>query len=284
MILVAGSRCAGTSLWMEILTGGGFPPAWGAFPRSGDGAEVAAALRAQHEPRLAGGIWWRTNPDPATGYWLHPKAVEHHAVRVFPRGLARTEYAYVTRVIATVRDWRAYEAEARPRFLLPATDTEAERSLPMPPGFEWWLENYELIRDIGARRYGIHVLSHAALLADPEGTIRKVFGWIGMGEADKAWFAAREAIEAREEQEPPAYASEFAGVFDEFYQRIHTGGPLDGPFIEKLNETNTAIFQTIRQLAPDYLRLRERIDALDPPGMPPLPEGGISQADAAATG
>lgn len=268
MIIVSGTKRSGTSMWMQILVNGGFPYIGEAFPQDWGNIIRDANPEGFYESALAGGIWWRTNPSPRTGAWLHPRAVENYAVKVFPRGLVRTDYAYIGRVIATMREWRQYEASVRRLFRIQAANRGREydeaRAHPLPPGFEWWLENYELIRDIATRRYAVHMLSYASLLADPERAIAGVFDWIGAGDKAKAAAAVQERLNTQRSPEAAGYDSEFAWLFDELYDRIHRGQPLDRAFIDTMNDSHRRIVEIAQELAPNYLRQRQALDALAP--------------------
>jgi hypothetical protein len=253
-------------MWMQILVNGGFQYIGEAFPRDWGTVIRDANPEGFYESTLAGGIWWRSNPSPRTGVWLHPKSVENYAVKVFIRGLVRTDYAYIGRVVATVREWRQYEASLRRLFRIKADNTgsdfEEKKVAPLPPGYEWWLENYELVRDIATRRYAVHVLSYASLIQNPEETITKVFDWIGRGDKEKAWKIVNQELNTQKPEDASAFTSEHEGVFDELYHRIHTGAPLDKAFLDEMNATHLKIVKHIQEIAPGYMRQRERLDNL----------------------
>ena len=286
MIIVTGTKRSGTSMWMQILVNGGFPYIGEAFPKDWGTIIKDANPEGFYESALAGGVWWRTNPSPRTGAWLHPKAVENYAVKVFIRGLARTDYAFITRVVATMREWRQYEASLRRLFSIQAKNRgkefEEKKVAPLPPGFDWWLENYELVRDIATRRYAVHVLSYGSLLENHEETISKVFDWIGSGDKKKAIEVIKPSLNTQRKKEGAKFKSEFEEVFDELYHRVHTSQPLEQSFIDKMNETHNKIIATIQEVAPGYLRTRERMDAMDPPDEQETPDSqnGESEKDA----
>ena len=284
MIIVTGTKRSGTSMWMQILVNGGFPYIGEAFPRDWGTVIRDANPEGFYESTLAGGIWWRSNPSPRTGVWLHPKSVENYAVKVFIRGLARSDYAYIGRVVATVREWRQYEASLRRLFRIKADNTgsdyEEKKVAPLPPGYEWWLENYELIRDIATRRYAVHVLSYASLLENPEETITKVFDWIGQGDKEKAWKIVNRELNTQKPGEAAAFTSEHEGIFDDLYHRIHGGEPLDKPFLDEMNATHLKIVQQIQEIAPGYMRHRERFDDAGAGGGPTAEPDGQAPAPA----
>ncbi len=280
MIIVTGTKRSGTSMWMQILVNGGFAYIGEAFPRDWGSKIRDANPEGFYESALAGGVWWRTNPSPRTGAWLHPQSVEKYAVKVFIRGLARTDFAYIGRVVATMREWRQYEASLRRLFRIQAKNRGKEfdekKVAPLPPGFDWWLENYELIRDIATRRYAVHVLSYASLLRKPEETIAKVFDWINLGgDKKKAYEVVKKELNTQRARQGRAFKSDFAEIFDELYHRVDKSRPLDKAFLDKMNETHVKIVEIIQEVAPNYLRIRERMEDLEPPPQDgEAPDGG----------
>ena len=140
MFLVTGAKRSGTSMWMQILTAAGLPAVGEAFPKSwGDGPLREANPRGFFESTLRDGIAWHTNPDPRTGFYLHPDAARGHCVKVFLPGLARTDLAFVEGALLTVRDWRT----RRPRSAGPPERTCPKRRCgrrqptPWSGGWRW---------------------------------------------------------------------------------------------------------------------------------------------------
>jgi hypothetical protein len=156
VIVVTGTKRSGTSMWMQILQAGGLKPIGEQFPL--DWGTRLRELNPQgfFESRLRSGINFTSNPDPETGYYLSPGDSEQSAVKVFVPGLICSDLAYLSRVIGTMRHWRAYSAS---RARLQAVDIGAEvpedvrfaarYNLPAP--LEWWVENYSLLRDAMTR-------------------------------------------------------------------------------------------------------------------------------------
>ena len=107
MILVTGTKRSGTSMWMQILVAAGYPWIGEVFPARWSESIGAANPRGFFESPLRKGIYWATNPDPQTGRFLFPQATRRHLVKVFIPGLVRTDYAYLDRVVATMRPSRA---------------------------------------------------------------------------------------------------------------------------------------------------------------------------------
>jgi len=264
MIVVTGTKRSGTSMWMQILVNGGFQYIGEAFPQDWGRVIKDANPEGFYESTLAGGVWWRSNPSPKTGAWLHPDSVKQYAVKVFIPGVVRTDISYLTRVVATVREWRQYEASLRRLFRIQSENKGEEfdekKVAPLPPGYDWWMENFDLVRDIATRRYAVHVLSYGSLLADPEQTVGKVFDWIGGGDKQKAARIVDPKFNTQRKEEAQRFTSEHAEVFDEYYSRIHTGKPLDQAFIAKMNETHNKIVEHIKEIAPGYLRRRYALD------------------------
>ncbi|HVY48018.1 MAG TPA: hypothetical protein VHB21_19155, partial [Minicystis sp.] len=189
MIIVTGTKRSGTSMWMQILVAAGFPAFGDAFPMSwGETPLRAANEEGFYESTLRSGVYYATNPNPRTGAYLFPEQVERHAVKVFIPGLVRTDRAYIGRVIATMREWREYEASVHRLYALEAEGAPSGAPRPhMDPALEWWWENTMLLRDVTTRRYAIHVQTYASLLADPERVLRDTMKWLGGGDAHAAW-------------------------------------------------------------------------------------------------
>ncbi|HEY4119018.1 MAG TPA: hypothetical protein VGM56_14230 [Byssovorax sp.] len=188
MILVTGTKRSGTSTWMQILVGAGFVPFGDAFPRAwGDTALRKANVDGFYESTLRSGVYYATNPNPANGAYLFPEQVERHAVKVFIPGLVRTDRAYIGRVVATMREWREYEASVARLYALESEGAKGAPPRPhIAPALEWWWENFMLLRDVRTRRYAIHVQTYASLLADPERVVRETMKWLGHGDAKAA--------------------------------------------------------------------------------------------------
>ena len=79
MVIVTGTRRSGTSMWMQLLQGAGFPAIGEAFP-----AQWATSIGEENphgfwESQLRGGIYYATNPHPKTGTWLSPQHTRRHS-------------------------------------------------------------------------------------------------------------------------------------------------------------------------------------------------------------
>ena len=242
MIIVTGTKRSGTSLWMQILIAAGIPYFGEAFPREWQTTLKEANKEGFYESMLRAGIYFATNPHPTTGAYFFPEQVEGHCVKVFIPGLVRTDRAYIGRVVASVREWREYEASLQRLYAMEDAErakTEgAEPPVRMPPVLEWWAENFALVRDIYIRRYAVHAQSYDGLLRDPERVIRQTIGWLGQGDAARAMSAPK--LEHRNFRRPESSSvePEIAEVFDELYRTIDEHRELAAPFLLRLNAIN----------------------------------------------
>ncbi len=250
MILVTGTKRSGTSMWMQVLAAAGLEVIGEKFPRNWASHPIRAANPdGFYESELAAGIYFRTNPHPVTGVFLFPEQTSRHVVKVFIPGLVRTDLAFIDRVIATVRPWRAFaRSRARMRALLLADGdgVAVDREPQLPAALEWWSENFSLIRDIATRRYAVHTVSYESVLADPEASITAVLRWLGAGDPDRACAAVRRERAAAdtedvEDVDDEGVEPEHLAVFDELYARIHGGEALDQALIDRLNTTDRAL-------------------------------------------
>lgn len=269
MIVVTGTKRSGTSMWMQILTAAGLPVIGERVPRHWSEHLHAANPDGFYESELVAGIYFRTNPHPVSGVFLFPEQTERHAVKVFIPGLIRSDLAYLDRVIATVRGWRDF---ARSRERLRALgraggEVAGEEAPSLPPGLEWWAENFALIRDVATRRYPFHMLSYESLLADPERTIAEVLAWLGVGDPGKASAVVHRGAGTS----VPGGALDETGlepvhmqVLDELHDHIHRGLALGPAFVERLNQTD-------RELRP---RLLEHNAAVKAAALRELASGG----------
>jgi hypothetical protein len=162
-------------------------------------------------------------------------------------------------VIATVREWREHEAS-----LLQLRQIESDvrrekgasaakqRPPELAPPLEWWSENFALVRDIAIRRYPVHIQTYDGLLADPEGVIGSVLGWLGRGDFRTACDQVRAERRTFRRPESRTLEPAVAAVFDELYAAFENGAPLSPSFLQKLNDTNDA-------LRPLFAEHRERL-------------------------
>lgn len=276
MIIVTGTKRSGTSMWMQILIAAGFPPIGDAFPGVWGKTIRGANPAGFYESRLRQGVYFATNPDPATGKFLMPKNVRRNVIKIFIPGLVRTDYAYIGPVIATMREWREYctslhrlhdmedtykeEARARgeevPDGPFPDEATMLRvRAGKIPPALEWWFEMYDLIRDVVTRRYQFHMTTYQRLLDDPEREVGKVIDWLGEGDKAAAIAAVKPELRTQSavDYHDPLVA-ELEPIFDELYHAVHVTQKLSTGLIEKLNETNGILTKRWEEVFNDRLK------------------------------
>lgn len=283
MIIVTGTKRSGTSMWMQILIGAGFPAFGEAFPRNWGTSLRDANPDGFYESILREGIYWRTNPHPQTGEYFFPEQVARHVVKVFIPGLQRTDRAFIGSVIATMRPWREYVASLERLYAMEeearrAAGREGRRPRRVSPALEWWTENFTLVRDIVTRRYRVHVQSYDGLLDDPSKVIADTLKWLGDGDLEGAVAAVRPSNRT---QRAPAVAAEIdpslAEVFDTLYDTVHRHLPITPAFVAKLNETQTLLAPRLaeqrREAMRDAARRRRASRDRDPDGDPEGPEG-----------
>lgn len=261
MIVVTGTRRAGTSMWMQMLAAAGYPIIGERFPGNWNQTLREANPHGFYESLLRHGIYYRTNPHPVTGEYVRASESTHHAVKVFIPGLVRSDASYLHRVIATVRPWREYVASVTAMYALEAKNAKKDgRNLPprMPPALEWWEENFSLVRDMAVRGYACHVQSFDGVLDDPRAVLDKAFSWIGRpGDVDKAIAAVHPDTRRQRRREPQVdddahVPGNVAEVFDAFYDAVHAGTGLSKPLIADMNTVNV-------ELGPQIGREREKL-------------------------
>ena len=280
MILVTGTKRSGTSMWMQILDAGGFPWLGERYLGVWEDSIKEANPQGFYESKLRQGVFYATNPDPRTGVFLTPKDTRHHAVKVFVPGLIRTDVAYLDRVIATMRPWREYVTSITRLYALEDAyhdtlqgdaKTRAKRAVrrgrpKLPPEVEWWFEHYELIRDIATRRYPVHLTTYHRMLAEPDAEIRKVFKWLGRGDADAAAAVVDRELRTQDQQELPdadtALEPEVIATMDELYETAHEERALTEDLVQRLNAHQQTMVERWGPQSRD--RLREDDDSEAP--------------------
>ncbi len=255
MILVSGTKRSGTSMWMGALHAAGVPVIGETWPRDwGDRALRDANPDGFYESSLREGVNFLSNPDPASGTFLHPSQVQGHAVKVFLSGLARTDLAYIDRALVSMRPWGEYVASMQRLRALERQDREvpgAERR-PLVHALEWWVENYLGLRDILMRGYPCHVVSYRTVLEHPERVMSEVFGWLGVaGDAKAAAEVVRGPTVPAATAGPDALEglpAHCGGVFDELHERVYGGSGLDDAFIAQMNELHQQLLPWVHNL------------------------------------
>lgn len=263
MIIVTGTKRSGTSMWMQLLSAAGFPPIGTAFPRNWEKTIKDANPAGFWESKLRNGIYYMTNPDPETGHYLFPEQTAGCAVKVFIPGLIKTDRAFITRVIATVRPWRQYVRSLARLYEMEQQSQAEQRKqavdpLPspvhMPAVVEWWVENFSLFSDIVTRRYPFTMVSYESVLENTESAVRNVFDWIGSGDVDAAIAQVEPALRTqdtaphdREADEESDVEPEVVEVFDQLYEVVREQRPIDQSFVDLLNDTNTRLTPRIQE-------------------------------------
>jgi hypothetical protein len=259
MLLVTGTFRSGTSMWMQVLQAAGFPVIGSAYPAHWGQALGAFNQRGFFESRLRSGIWWRTNPNPETGAYLFPEQTQRHLVKVFVDGLVRTDVAFVDHVVVTMRDWRSYS-----RSFGDIRQTERawfeEQGLPfpsddktLPPPYQWWRQNYDLVRDIATRRHQASFTTYDHVLRAPKACITQILDRLEV--VDPARRAAAIAcIEPSLHTPRPVHPSEAmvppedAAVFDLLFTTVDQGHPIGPELIEEMNALQERLQPRLEEL------------------------------------
>lgn len=247
MLIVTGTKRSGTSMWMQILRGAGIRVHGQAFPRDWGDMIRAANPHGFFESPLRQGIYFATNPHPKTGEYLRPDETRDLAVKVFIPGVVRSDVAFITKVVASLREWREYHGSLTRLYALERAARQAKREEEgkpyRPPIFptpvlEWWRENYALICDHLVRRYPIHMVAYESVLADPARYIPEALEWLGVGDIDAALEAVDPSVRTHrgdESESDPDVPDAVAEVFDELYQRVRDRVAFEPTFVKKLN-------------------------------------------------
>ncbi len=257
MIVVSGTKRSGTSMWMQVLAAAGVPILGVAFPRGWDRTIRDANPDGFFESILREGIYYRTNPHPATGDYFLPEHVGGYAVKVFVPGVIRTERAYIDRLVANVREWREYEASIRRLYAMErAARREARPDAPepeyFPPAYEWWMENFALVRDVSLRKYPARLFAYDRVLDGPESVVRETLAWIGAGDVEAALAAIRPDRRTQHRPDSDTVEPALARVFDDLYAAVAEGAGFSRALLATLNETN-------RRLLPQLVETQRRV-------------------------
>lgn len=252
MIIVTGTKRSGTSLWMQILDTAGYPYLGEKFPSEWGKSIVDANPNGFYESTFRDGINWTTNP--AKGSYFHPEVYRHHAVKVFMTGLVRTDAAHIHKVIVTVRHWAEYGKSLRRLYELEdkffaGIENEEERNKKLKiakeargivePEDEWFLENYEFLRDYNLRRYECQLTGYDLTLNESEKVLSRVLPWLGFGKVETALQAIDDKLRNRKITRPEI-KHEHAEVYEEFYQAL-SNASVPKALVEKLNETSVQV-------------------------------------------
>ena len=242
MIIVTGTARSGTSMWMQILIAAGYPPIGEQFPRDW-GTSLRKANRGGFwESTLREGINFQTNPNPTTGAYMRPDQVIDHVVKVFIRGLVRSDLAYLGRVVATARHWRAHTASMLRLWAL--EDEKPGRQAPprLDPALLWFAQNFSLLGDMALRGYPVRLCAYEDVIARPQETLPPILEWLGGGDLD----AAIAAVGDRSSASPdPALSHEHQDAFDILYEALRSGRPPGSADREHLAQAYAAVMPRI---------------------------------------
>lgn len=251
MIFVSGTKRSGTSMWMQVMKAAGIPILGQAFPRNwGQSALRQANPDGFYETLLRNGIYFHTNPHPQTGRYFMPEDVAGFAVKVFIPGVVRSERAYITHLVANVREWREYEASLGRLHALEAQDRPdgLEPPAPFPAAYEWWMENFALVRDITLRKLPASLQTYEQVLDDPQRVIERVLGWIGQGDVEAAVAAVKPERRTQERPTSQSVDPALAQVFDDLYAAIEAGKGISGALLKTLNDTNMKLLPELKEI------------------------------------
>ena len=233
-------------MWMQILQAAGVPIFGEQFPSNwGNSALREANPQGFYESSFRRGINATTNPDPRTGQYVSPQDVASHAVKVFIRGLCRSDLAYIGCVIGTVREWRSY---CDSREELNRLDSVGKGAV-LPAHLEWWVDNFSLIRDVVRRGYPCQLLAYEAVVESPSKFIPETLGWLGELDTDAAVATVNPSLHRQIGGVTPECALGLSPahieVFDALYDRIYRTAPLEPDFVALLNQTNRELLPEI---------------------------------------
>lgn len=272
MLLVTGTKRSGTSLWMQILINAGFPFIGHAYSGIWKKSIGDANRKGFYESKLRYGINYQNNPNPDNGIYLHPRPTVQHAVKIFVPGLVKTDFAFIHRVVATIRPWNEYcssierlldmedeymDAQPQNEGELPREVKVIIRRPNVSPVFIWWRDNFDLLFDTLTRKYPINLVAYDKLLENPENVIPLVLHWCNQG-LEQDCFPTKQhkldieaAVQTVEKGLRTQKSPEITGhgipdnlleVFDELYACFYQGGSrITAEFCTMLNDANQKI-------------------------------------------
>ena len=203
MIVVSGTGRSGTSMWLQILSAGGLDVLGERFPRDWESRLAPANPGGFFESTLVEGINFTTNPNPETGARLVPATSRHLGVKIFNRGVGRTERPFLDRVLVSVRHPLGFLESVQRMVAM-----ERESGLDVPElsdvdPVRWWLaEHLTLLMDAQRRGYALRLVSYEGVRATPAAHIPPVLAWLGLDEPLDAE-AAVAAVAPRPLPPPP---------------------------------------------------------------------------------
>jgi hypothetical protein len=250
MLIVSGARRSGTSMWMQVLQAAGLPIIGDAFPLNWKETLGELNRGGFYESTLRDGINFTSNPHPVSGVYLHPHETRADVVKIFAEGVSHTEFAFLDRVLVTVRPWQAYVASIDRLWEVEdeALGRTPDQRMPRLHGaLEWWRANFGLIRDVAMRRYAVHFQSWPATLRDPKTVIPSVLDWLRPALPKDAVLDVEAAVAIVKPKlstcsEPPDVDCELpqsvTKVFDALFEAIDAGHGLPAELVASMNETH----------------------------------------------
>lgn len=242
MIVVTGTKRSGTSMWMQILAASGIEVFGDAFPRDWKDSIGDANPHGFFESPLRWGI---------TPHGLRKAELDEPpssgALKIFVPGLIRTDEVHLDYVIATVRHWREYVASIHRLRQMQHESKPTRRRRPEPdPVWEWWLENFALIRDVVQRGYPVRFVTYEDVLAAPDDLVPPILDWIGSSDATAG--TAVVSDDARTQQRTELRLEHpLAHRFDELYDAFRTSRELDRGLLVALNDTHSSMCEVHRE-------------------------------------
>ena len=146
-----------------------------------------------------------------------------------------------------------------------------------PAAYEWWMENFALVRDISLRRYPARLRTYEEVVEHPERCVGETLRWIGRGDVSSAVAAVKAERRTQHGDASIGDSSEVeprhARVFDDLYDAIAARLPLDGALLRTLNATNQELLPRLQRLQAEVARSHAEIARDRPPVEPPAIDG-----------
>ncbi|MFT4702522.1 MAG: hypothetical protein ACI81R_000207 [Bradymonadia bacterium] len=275
MIIVTGTKRSGTSMWMQVLAAAGFPVLGTKFMRNWESTIKDANPHGFYESLLRRGIYFATNPHPKNGVYLRPDDTRQVAVKVFASGLARSDLAYVDKVLVTMRPWqeyvsslgRLYEMEHSARIESHAAEgkPEPERPPHLDAHLEWWLDNYLIVRDIATRGYPARITTYPRMLSDTRRVLSEVLGFLGAGDLDAALATVKPETRTQTAPDVEVELPDRARtLFDRLFETVDGGAGLSVDLIAEMNEVHAILLPEIEEQMRTLRKRRRRRAPSDP--------------------
>jgi hypothetical protein len=230
MIILTEAAARGSTTWVDVLRAAGvpvlgeaLPSGWSEHARASAGPEFFAALRDQ-------GLYFKTNPDPLHQTYLSSEEAAGFAMAASPNAILRTERAFLEAVVVSVPSPLAVADAGGPSALL-----------------LWWSDVFGMLRDASTRRFGLRLVTEAAVVRAPVETVEGVFGFLGLAPRESALEAACEVARGATARVRGPVAGEtglpasILDVFEELHARVDEGRGFDRPFLERVYAVHEAV-------------------------------------------